>query len=371
MRNLIILLTVASVFVSCTSDTNEEIGPVLLDDYYQVTGFAQGTTYSIIYQDSLQRDFSKAIDSILKDYDSYLSVYVDTSVISLLNKGENSPSCQMTSFIHMDSSSLFRECFNTSKEIYNNTDGAFNPTVYPLVKYWGFFKQERNETVIDSTEIDSILNLIDFSDEAFYLSVDTVKKGNVVMFKSPVVCKNDANTKLDFNGIAQGHSVDVIGRYFSNQGVGSFMIEIGGEVLCKGVNNKNTIWQIGVDKPIENSTPGEEGLQLIVEVNNKAIATSGNYRKFYEKDGMKYAHTINPKTGFPVQHSLLSVTVVANNCALADGYATAFMVMGMEETKSFLNSNPELDLEVYLIESKKNVKYHFWMTSGFENLVNE
>jgi thiamine biosynthesis lipoprotein len=149
------------------------------------------------------------------------------------------------------------------------------------------------------------------------------------------------------------------------------MVEVGGEVLCKGVNNKNTFWQIGVDKPVENSSPGSEGFQFVVKVNNGAIATSGNYRKFYEKDGLKYAHTINPKTGYPVQHSLLSVTVNADKCAYADGYATAFMVMGMEKTKKFLSANPELHLEVYLVASSGKDAYEIWMTEGFQSLILE
>ncbi|MDG2227873.1 MAG: FAD:protein FMN transferase, partial [Flavobacteriales bacterium] len=165
--------------------------------------------------------------------------------------------------------------------------------------------------------------------------------------------------------------VDIIGSYLLSLGISNFMIEVGGEVLCHGVNSKNTFWKIGVDKPVENSAPGSEGFQFVVNVNNGAIATSGNYRKFYEKDGLKYAHTINPKTGYPVQHSLLSVTVRAGRCSDADGYATAFMVMGMQQTQEFLSANPELDLEVYLIASHETEEYDVWMTDGFENLISK
>ena len=154
------------------------------------------------------------------------------------------------------------------------------------------------------------------------LYTDTVSKGAVIFGSTPVIGKLNGNTKIDFNGIAQGHSVDIIGRYLLSLGINNFMVEVGGEVLCNGVNNKNAYWQIGVDKPVENSSPGSEGFQFVVTVNNGAIATSGNYRKFYEKEGLKYAHTINPKTGYPVQHSLLSVTVKADN---------ALMQMGMQQ----------------------------------------
>ena len=220
-------------------------------------------------------------------------------------------------------------------------------------------------------EIDSILKIVNFSDSMINLYVDTVSKGDVLFGSTPLIGKLNGNTKIDFNGIAQGHSVDIIGRYLLSLGINNFMVEVGGEVLCKGVNNKNTYWQIGVDKPVENSSPGSEGFQFVVNVNNGAIATSGNYRKFYEKDGIKYAHTINPKTGYPVQHSLLSVTVAADKCVDADGYATAFMVMGMEQTKKFLSANPELHLEVYLVASSGKEEHEVWMTEGFQSLIVE
>ena len=200
---------------------------------------------------------------------------------------------------------------------------------------------------------------------------DTISEGDVIFGSNAVIVKLNRKTKIDFNGIAQGHSVDIIGSYLLTLGINNFMVEVGGEVLCNGVNKKNTFWQIGVDKPVENSSPGSEGFQFVVNVNNGAIATSGNYRKFYEKDGLKYAHTINPKTGYPVQHSLLSVTVRADRCSDADGYATAFMVMGIQQTQEFLSANPELDLEVYLIASHEIEEYDVWMTKGFENLISK
>ena len=157
---------------------------------------------------------------------------------------------------------------------------------FPLVKYWGFFNGEIRANASEF-EIDSILKIVDFSDSMINLCDGTLAKRDV-LFGSPILlCKLNGNTKIDFNGIAQGHSVDIIGRYLLSLGVNNFMVEVGGEVLCNGVNNKNTFWQIGVDKPVENSSPGSEGFQFIVNVNNGAIATSGNYRKFYEKDGFK------------------------------------------------------------------------------------
>ena len=372
------LLLITFIFVRCGDKPKSKNAKseVVLNDFFQLTGYAQGTTYSIVYQDALKRNLSNSIDSLLKDYDSYLSTYVDTSLISQFNNSEYSPASSKTSWnndfsdLEVQPDGIFEDCFKSAKEIYHATDGAFNPAVFPLVKYWGFFKGEIREDP-SQVEIDSILKIVDFSDSMIKLYADTVAKGDVIFGSTPVIGKLNGNMKIDFNGIAQGHSVDIIGRYLLSLGIHNFMIEVGGEVLCKGVNNKNTYWQIGVDKPVENSSPGSEGFQLIVNVDNGAIATSGNYRKFYEKDGLKYAHTINPKTGFPVQHSLLSSTVKADKCADADGYATAFMVMGMEQTKKFLSSNPGLHLEVYLVASNGKDAHEVWMTEGFKNLIVE
>jgi thiamine biosynthesis lipoprotein len=375
---VVTLLLITFIFVRCGEkpESNNAKSEVVLYDFFQVTGYAQGTTYSIVYQDVLKRDLSMSIDSLLKDYDSYLSTYVDTSLISQFNNSLYSPAFTKTSWnkdfsdLEVQPDGIFEDCFKAAKEIYHATDGAFNPSVYPLVKYWGFLDGKPRDDIFQY-EIDSILKIVDFSDSMINLSTDTVSKGEVIVGSTPVIAKLHGNMKIDFNGIAQGHSVDIIGRYLLSLGVNNFMVEVGGEVLCKGVNNKNTYWQIGVDKPVENSSPGSEGFQFVVNVNNGAIATSGNYRKFYEKDGVKYAHTINPKTGYPVQHSLLSVTVMTDKCADADGYATAFMVMGMEQTKKFLSSNPELHLEVYLVASTGKDKHEFWMTEGFQSLIVE
>jgi thiamine biosynthesis lipoprotein len=176
-------------------------------------------------------------------------------------------------------------------------------------------------------------------------------------------------SKFDFNAIAQGYSVDVIADYLNSLGINNYMVEVGGELKTKGVNSKHEPWKIGIDKPIENSKPGEQEFQIIAGLTNKSLATSGNYRKFYEKDGIKYSHTINPKTGKPVQHQLLSTTVVTDNCALADAYATAFMVMGVDETKLFLKQHKDLNLSVYLIYSDSTSKWKTWQTENFDEII--
>lgn len=323
--------------------------------YFQATGFAQGTTYNIIYKDKLKRDFSSSFDSILKAFDQELSIYVNTSTISRVNKlliGEE---------MKLNSSPLFVECFRLAKEVYNKTNNSFNPAIYPLVKYWGFLNFEQGDENHQQSEIDSLLHIIDFSDTTIFISIEE-NLTRINKYKP---------SNFDFNAIAQGYSVDVIADYLNKLGIKNYMVEVGGELKTKGVSAKQKPWKIGIDKPIENSSPGESDFQFIAELSNKSLATSGNYRKFYKKNGIKYSHTINPKTGRPVQHSLLSATVVTDNCALADAYATAFMVMGVEETKLFLDQNKDLKLDVYLIFSDSSGKWKVWQTANFDTLIAE
>ena len=244
---VVTLLLITFLFVRCVEnqESNNIKGKVVLNDFFQVTGYAQGTTYSIVYQDSLKRDLSNSIDSLLKDYDSYLSTYVDTSLISQFNNSESSPTSSKTSWnndfldLEIQSEWIFEDCFKAAKEIYHATDGAFNPAVYPLVKYWGFLDGKPRDDIFQY-EIDSILKIVNFSDSMINLYTDTVSKGDFLFGSTPLIGKLNGNMKIDFNGIAQGHSVDIIGRYLLSLGTNNFMVEVGGEVLCNGVNNKNT-----------------------------------------------------------------------------------------------------------------------------------
>ena len=333
------------------------------NNYLEILGFAQGTTFSIIYNDSLERDLSFAIDSILNEYDRELSIYIDSSLVSKFNSVDRSPICIA------DNSKYFKSCFNIAKKIFHSTNGAFNPAIYPLVDYWGFYHSSYEDVSVDSNEIDSILKLTSFEDDAFFITVDTVKKGSIEMFTYPVVCKSVKNAKLDFNGIAQGHSVDVISDYFDFLQIKDYFIEIGGEITVKGKNPKKESWKIGIDQPVDNASPGSNEFQLIVALEDQSLATSGNYRKFYVKDGVKYSHTIDPKTGYPVQHSLLSVTVIHEQTAFADAFATAFMVMGVEDSKAFIERNSQLGIEAYFVFSNINGENEVWMSSGMDAFV--
>ena len=229
------------------------------------------------------------------------------------------------------------------------TNGAFNPAIFPLVNYWGFYNNSKKNASIKQTAIDSLLNIISFNDSSFCLVNDTVSKEGEVFQIAPFFYKINPNSKLDFNAIAQGFSVDVIAEFLVEKGLNNYMVEIGGEVRVSGFNPDGDLWKIGVDQPVENSSPGENDFEFIVSLNNVSLATSGNYRKFYEKNGIKYSHTINPSSGYPVNHSLLSVTVVAKQAAYADAFATSFMVMGVEQSLAFILKHPELELAAYFV----------------------
>lgn len=296
-------------------------------DTIEINGFAQGTTYHIIYMNSNGENFQRSIDSLLIEIDNSLSTYNKKSTITRFNNADSV--CEVDK--------MFMDVFNRSKEVYLETDGAFDPTVAHLVNAWGFgFKNIANT---DSTTIDSLLKFVNFD-------AITIEKNTAI--------KTNKNLMLDFNAIAQGYSVDVIANFLADKGIENYMVEIGGEVKARGKNKDQKLWRIGIDKPIENQT--ERTLEAVANLNNKALATSGNYRKFYEKDGIKYSHTLNPKTGYPVHHSLLSATVITDNCALADAYATVFMVVGLEKAKEILSQKKNLQAVLIFENEKKELE---------------
>jgi thiamine biosynthesis lipoprotein len=311
-------------------------------DYMKISGFAQGTTYSITYENSENEDYSSDIDSILKAFDRSLSIYDSTSIISRVNN--NDPLVEVDDW--------FVDVFNKSAEIAEVSGGAFDITVGPVVKAWGF--ADGPIAKHDSAHIDSLLQ---------YVGMGKVKlEGRKVIKQSPGV-------KIDVNAIAQGYSVDVVCRFFDSKGIRNYLVEIGGEVRGKGTNAKNNFWRIGIDKPSDgNMLPGNE-LQAIIELKNKSLATSGNYRKFFVEDGVKYSHTIDPKTGFPARNTLLSATVVCDDCATADGYATAFMVLGVDKSMELLKKLK--DIEVYFVYSNASGGYEIFSSEGMKAMIAE
>ncbi len=352
MRFSIILCSLSLLLASC--DTNEQVGENSTDQsqYVKIQGNTQGTTYNITYLDVAGTNYQTSIDSLLAAYDMELSSYKENSILSQFNAHED----HIFDLSKFPDHKNFEDCYKKAKEVYYNTNGSFNPALYPVVKYWGFFDGTTQKD-ISVQVIDSILLLTNFGEEYFSLKEDAS------------LSKKFSNAKLDFNAIAQGHSVDVIADFFDTKNISNYMIEIGGEVTCKGVNPDDNNWTIGIDKPVENSTPGED-LQFIATLDNMSLATSGNYRKFYEIDDKKYSHTINPVTGFPVNHNLLSVTVIAKSCADADAYATAFMVMGLLNSMNFINNHPDLELNAYFVFDA-NGSMNTSMTKGFEKYIKE
>ncbi len=311
-------------------------------EYLKISGFAQGTSYHITYENSKNKDYSEAIDSILKAFDKSCSTYDSTSIISRIN--DNDPT--------VEADDWFIDVFKKSAEVNNASDGAFDITVGPVVNAWGF----GNGPVAkhDTAYIQSLLQ---------YVGMEKVSlNGKKISKKYPEV-------KLDVNALAQGYSVDVLCHFFDEKGIKNYLVEIGGEVRGKGTNAKNNLWHIGIDQPGEgNMMPGNE-LQAIIQIDNKALATSGNYRAFYVENGVKYAHTIDPKTGFPAKNTLLSATVVCDDCMTADAYATAFMVLGLEKSKELLKKLP--DIEVYFIYSNEKGEYEIFCSEGLKKMIAE
>lgn len=306
-------------------------------EYKTIDGFTQGTTYHIVYSTDSPDSLNGIVDKVLADIDNSLSVYNDSSVISRINRGED-----------IQPDSLFIVVFNRSAEIYNLSKGAFDISGAPMFDVWGFgFK---NKEKVTQKDIDSIKQ---------FVGMDKVK------IENGKVVKTDPRLSLNANAIAQGYTSDVIAREFDKLGIMNYMIEVGGEIFCKGVNPKGVEWSVGIDKPIEgNVIPGED-LQEILSLSGKGLATSGNYRKFYEEDGKKYAHTIDPRTGYPVTHSLLSATVVAADAMTADAFATYFMVVGLDEAKAYLAANTDVD--AYLVYSEGE-KFQVYKTSGIKTI---
>ena len=296
-----------------------------------------GTFYHATYQ--CDSDLTASINAELAKVDASLSPFNKQSVITAVNQNQN-----------VKLNDMFLDVYQLAMNISKETDGAFDITVAPLVNAWGFgFKNGIEPT---KEQVDSLMQIIGY------------KK---VTLEGGKIHKTDERIMLDCSAIAKGYGSDVVARLLRSRGVKNFMIEIGGEIVTSGVNAENKPWRVGISKPVDDPMGSENGVQNIVNITDKAMATSGNYRNFYYKGGKKYAHTIDPKTGYPVQHSILSATVFAKSCAVADAYATSFMVMGLEKAQQLLEQHPEL--MAYLIYSDKDGKNAVWYSASLENKI--
>ena len=307
MRRLLFIACSLLLLVSCAQK-----------EYRQNTNFVFGTIYNITYQSD--KDLQQEIEAELMKVDGEFSMFNPQSTVARINSGDST----------VERSEMFNEIYQLAQTVNKETDGAFDITVAPLVNAWGFgFKHEQLPT---PEQVDSLLQL---------------------------------RNQMDFSAIAKGYGCDVVARLLESHGIHNYMVEIGGEVVVSGKNAKGDDWHIGITKPTEDSLNVEGEMQTVLSITDHAMATSGNYRNFYYQGGRKYAHTIDPRTGYPVQHSLLSATVLAENCATADAYATSFMVLGVEGAKAVLARHPEL--MAYLIYTDEKGQLTTWASPALSD----
>lgn len=312
MKTSSIMLLVLSILMlaGCRRGTAE---------FQKDSGFVFGTVYHVTYQsaENMQGD----IEAQLQRVDDEFSMFNEHSTVARLNRGEQ-----------VERSDMFSGLYQLAQTVNRETQGAFDITVAPLVNAWGFgFKHEKMPT---AQQVDSLMKI---------------------------------RNQLDFSAVAKGYGCDVVARYLESKGVSRYMVEIGGEVVVRGMNPKGEPWRIGVLEPSDDSLSVGHELQAVLSLTDKAMATSGNYRNFYYKDGVKYAHTIDPRTGYPVQHNVLSATVLADDCATADAYATSFMVLGLDGAREVLSRHPEL--MVYLIYASGDGSMAVWQSPGMKELT--
>ncbi|WP_454976988.1 FAD:protein FMN transferase [Capnocytophaga leadbetteri] len=334
MKYLVFILTM--VMVACQPSVNEKI--------YLIEGEAQGSTYHIKYIAERDENLKPAIDSILEVIDRSMSTYRPDSAISKINQGDTT--------VVVDEH--FRKVFEASQQIWQESEGLFDPTVGVLVNAWGFGKQKISEADLPTDKkIDSLKKYVGFD--------------KVALTEKNLIKKRYTEILFDFNAIAQGYTSDVVANYLSAKGIKNYIVEIAGEMYLKGRNTvEDKSWTIGVENPLK--PLDDRDLVATIQFTDKGLATSGNYRKVWiDSNGRKYVHSINPITGRATQSDVLSATVVAPSTMLADGYATMFMVMGLAKSKAFLEKHP--DLAVLLVYSDDKHQEATYKTKSFEKLI--
>ncbi len=309
-------------------------------DYIQLEGAVFGTFYHVKYQPVKTINLSDGINKELSKVNGALSSYVDTSTIRRFNES--------TQGIVVDS--MMKYVIEDGLQVFKNTDGAFDMTVGALVNAWGFGFKKRD--IVTDEQINLLLSHVGMQN---------------VQLKGDSLLKTDAAITLDAAAIAKGYGVDVVADYLESEGIQNYMVEIGGEIRVKGVNNKGLDWHVGIDKPIDDVSAKNTQIEAVIAITGMGMATSGNYRNFYMKDGKKYAHTISPYNGYPVLHSILSASILAPKCMTADAYATACMVMGVDKSMKVIESLP--DVEGYFIYSDEDGNMKVKYTSGFEKYI--
>lgn len=326
------------VLVSCRSGQDS-------GSYLKVSGETMGTTYSVIYRG--ETNVKQAIDSLLLAFNREVSTYIPEAVISKFN--QSSSGIALSDFEHYDH---FLANLQRSRELVSETGGAYQPTLMPLINYWGFgYTEKRAVTRIDSLKVDSLMDFVGLEK---------------VVLKGDSLLKSNPGVQLDFSALAKGYGVDLIAGLLDEKGLKHYFVEIGGEAVGVGQSPRGDAWRVGISVPHTEASLGEYA--EVTPLQNQAVATSGNYRNYYEVEGEKYGHTINPFTGFPEKNNLLSASVFAVDCATADAYATAFMVMGFEKAKAKVES---LDgMEAYFIVGAEDGSMQAHFSSGLSHLFN-
>jgi len=331
--NHFFVILVALILSSCNPGQDGGV-------YLKIQGFTQGTTYVITYQTPDSVNLQGDVDSLLHEFDLSLSTYIQNSIISKINNND--------SLVMPDKK--FMAVWEESFRINELTEGAFDITVGPLINAWGFGPGMKME--MDSMVIDSLMQYVG-------MNKLSIQDGRVV--------KSAPGIQLDVNAIAQGYSVDILSDYLKEIGIKNFLINVGGEIRCFGLNPANSEWKVGVDKPVFGSVlPGQE-LQAVLKLKDISLASSGNYRKFYEVDGKKIVHTLDPATGYTKMSQLLSATIICESCMTADALATACMVMGPEKAKEFISGLEKV--EAYFITTDGDGLYMEWFTPGMEAMI--
>lgn len=306
--------------------------------YYNIQGRAEGTSYNIIYQDSEDRDFQSEIEELLANFEKSLSVYDNESIISRVNRNED---------VEIDD--YFYTVFSRAKEISAQTENTFDISAEPLFRAWGFSSQDKCPPNREQIE-----------EMRKYIGMDKIS------IKDRRIVKDHPNIVLNVNAIAKGYSADIVALFLEQHECPNYLVEIGGEIRVRGENPHGEGWRIGIDRPSEsNLIPGQD-MQAILQITNKGIATSGNYRQFYIENGEKITHTINPATGYPAQHNLLSTTVIANDCLTADAYATAFLVAGVDKSLEWINNNAEIEA-IFICD--EDGEYKMYCTPALEDKI--
>ena len=308
----------------------------------EISGLAQGTYYFIVYYNMDGKDYRHEIDSVLHDFDMSLSIYVPNSLISRINNGDTS--------VVVDK--YIMDNLKISKEIYNQSEHALDITGLPLFEYWGFGNKHVDSTMIKAKyenphlrdTINKLLQYVGFDK----VIIDSVS--NKVLFTTK-------NVELSFDAIAQGYSVGVISKLLESYGIENYCVDIGGEVYAKGTKPGGELWNVGIEQPTENKD-SNRSVNEVLRVTNKAVVTSGNYRQYYIINGKRYSHTIDTRTGYPVDNNILSATVIHDDPAYADGWATAFMVLGLDKTKQIIRNHPEM--KAYIIYTDDKGAYNIW-----------